>query len=540
MATNHKKEKYAPKNLIKSVLGQVPFTAELYWLVRHPEKTLNSRFSLKKLDDHIVDLTSQVERIREKRAVKGKKVFVFATLHFWIEHAALTSLSLSAMGNDVTLGYLPYHDWQNEINKFDLRRQDLYAQETLNKAGNVINVLSLLDLHAGYKMLPEELKDRIEQICRYDTMYTMQIESVDTNCHIYKMRLKRNFQAARAAYSWLQQNKPDVVVVPNGTILEFGVIYEVARYLGIQVVSYEFGDQRQRIWISQDEKVMRQNTQTMWEELKEKNLSRAETEKIRDLFESRRKASVWKNFSRLWQQVPAKGVEIARQELGLDNRLVVLLATNVLGDSLTLGREIFTESMEEWLERTLQYFAGRPDLQFVIRVHPGEKLIHGQSMVDVIDRVLPKLPEHIHVIKPEEDVNTYDLIAAADLGLVYTTTVGLEMAMSGVPVIVVGDTHYRGKGFTLDPDSWVRYYKTLKAVIEDPSAFRLTDKQIEDAWAYAYRFFFDFPQPFPWHLVNPWENFEKNDIESIFNSRDWPQYERVLHYLAGEPMSWVS
>lgn len=540
MATNHKKSKYAPKNLIKSVLGQVPFTAELYWLVRHPEKSINSRFSLKKLDDHIVDLTSQVERIREKRSANGKKVFVFATLHFWIEHAALTSLSLSAMGNDVTLGYLPYHDWQNEINKFDLRRQDLYAQEILKKAGHVIDVLSLLDLHAGYKMLPEELTDRIEKICRYDTMYTMQIERVDTNCQIYKMRLKRNFQAARAAYSWLQQNRPDVVVVPNGTILEFGVIYEVAKYLGIPVVSYEFGDQRQRIWISQDEKVMRQNTQSMWEALKEKNLSRAETEKVRDLFESRRKASVWKNFSRLWQQVPAKGVEIARQELGLDHRMVVLLATNVLGDSLTLGREVFTTSMEEWLERTLQYFAGRPDLQFVIRVHPGEKLIHGQSMVDVINRVLPKLPEHIHVIRPEEDVNTYDLIAAADLGLVYTTTVGLEMAMSGVPVIVVGDTHYRDKGFTLDPDSWVKYYKTLKAVIEDPSSYRLTDQQIEAAWAYAYRFFFDFPQPFPWHLVNPWEDFEKNDIESIFNSRDWPQYERVFNYLAGEPMNWVS
>lgn len=540
MATNHKKSKYAPKNLIKSVLGQVPFTAELYWLVRHPEKSINSRFSLKKLDDHIVDLTSQVERIREKRSAKGKKVFVFATLHFWIEHAALTSLSLSAIGNDVTLGYLPYHDWQNEINKFDLRRQDLYAQEILKKASHVIDVLSLLDLHAGYKMLPEELKDRIEQICRYDTMYTLQVESVDTNCHIYKIRCKRNFQAARAAYSWLQQNKPDVVVVPNGTILEFGVIYEVAKYLGIPVVSYEFGDQRQRIWISQDEKVMRQNTQSMWEALKEKTLSRAETEKVRDLFESRRKASVWRNFSRLWQQVPAKGVEIARQELGLDQRMVVLLATNVLGDSLTLGREVFTTSMEEWLERTLQYFAGRPDLQFVIRVHPGEKLIHGQSMVDVINRVLPKLPEHIHVIKPEEDVNTYDLIAAADLGLVYTTTVGLEMAMSGVPVIVVGDTHYRDKGFTQDPDSWVKYYKTLKAVIEDPSAYRLTDQQIEAAWAYAYRFFFDFPQPFPWHLINPWEDFEKNDIESIFNSRDWPQYERVFHYLAGEPMNWVS
>ena len=349
----------------------------------------------------------------------------------------------------------------------------------------MLNVLPLLDLHAGYKVLPPVLQEKIEQVCRYDTMYTLQIENVDTRCQIYKMRAERNFPAARAVYAWLWENKPDVVIVPNGTIQEFGVVYEVAKFLDIQVVTYEFGDQRQRIWISQDQKVMRQDTNDLWESCKEKTLSKAEADRIHELFESRRKASVWKNFSRLWQQVPAKGSEIAREELGLDERMVVLLATNVLGDSLTLGREVFTNSMEEWLERTLQYFAGRPDLQLVIRVHPGEKLIHGQSMVDVINRVLPKLPEHIHVIGPEEEVNTYDLIAAADLGLVYTTTVGLEMAMSGVPVIVVGDTHYRGKGFTLDPDSWVKFYKLLKAVVENPDEFKLEEKQIEAAWAYA-------------------------------------------------------
>ena len=58
------------------------------------------------------------------------------------------------------------------------------------------------------------------------------------------------------------------------------------------------------------------------------------------------------------------------------------------------------------------------------------------------------------MIAPTEKVNTYDLIAAADVGLVYTTTVGLEMAMCGIPVIVVGDTHYRERGFTNDPPSW--------------------------------------------------------------------------------------
>lgn len=531
-------KKYSAKSVVKSILGQVPFTAELYWLVRHPEKTLNSRFSLKKLDENIGDIVNQVEEIRADHMKSGKRVFIFATLHYWIEHSALTALALSAIGNEVSFAYLPYHDWQNDINKFDLRRQNLYSQNILEKAREVMNVFSLLDIHAGYKLLPEALQQKIEDITRYDSMYTLQVENVDRSSPIYRLRCKRNLLAARAAYAWMLENKPDVVVVPNGTIQEFGVIYEVARFLDVPAVTYEFGDQRQRIWISQNSKVMRQNTSEMWESFKDKPLTRSETGKIRDLFEARRKASVWKNFSRLWQQVPAKGVDIAREELGLDDRMVILLATNVLGDSLTLGREIFTNSMEEWLERTLQYFAGRPDLQLIIRVHPGEKLIHGQSMVDVINRVLPLLPEHIHVIKPDEQVNTYDLIAAADLGLVYTTTVGLEMAMSGVPVIVAGDTHYRGKGFTLDPDSWVKYYKTLKSVNEEPESSLLTKEQIDLAWAYAYRFFFDFPQPFPWHLTRLWEDYEVNPIQKIYQSRDWKEYSRVFRNLAGEPIDW--
>jgi hypothetical protein len=530
--------KKGTKNLVKNIIGHVPFTAELYWLIRQQGKSLNSRFSLSKLDENLPELVSQVKAIRSQKPKLDKKVFIFATLHYWIEHATLTALSLSALGYDVTLGFLPYHDWQNDINKFDLRRQNLYAEKVLGKSSKVINILSLLNLHAGYKTLPPKLQERIEQVTRFDSMYTLQVEKVNEKSPIYKMRSKRNLQAARAAYSWLDENRPDVVIVPNGTIQEFGVVYEVARYLNIETVTYEFGDQRQRIWISQNSKVMHQDTTAMWEEYREKTLTHSELEKIHELFEARRKASIWKNFSRLWQQVPAKGADLARQEMGLDDRLVVLLATNVLGDSLTLGREVFTQSMEDWLERTMQYFAGRPEVQLVIRIHPGEKLIHGQSMAEVINRVLPKLPEHIHVIGPEDDTNTYDLIAAADLGLVYTTTVGLEMAMSGIPVIVVGDTHYRNKGFSLDPDSWVKYFKTLKSVFEDPASYRLTEKQVDLAWAYAYRFFFNFPQPYPWHLVRLWEDYQNNSINTVFNSKEWPDYEKVFHYLAGEPINW--
>ena len=128
------------------------------------------------------------------------------------------------------------------------------------KLSNVINILPFLNLHAGYKTLPPELQEKVEQVTRFDSMYTLQVEKVDEKSPIYKMRCKRNLQAARAAYAWLDENKPDVVIVPNGTIQEFGVVYEVAQFLKIPTVTYEFGDQRQRIWISQNSKVMRQDT----------------------------------------------------------------------------------------------------------------------------------------------------------------------------------------------------------------------------------------------------------------------------------------
>jgi hypothetical protein len=526
------------KEKIKNILGQVPLAAELYWLVRHNDKKLNSRFSLKNLDQHLPDLNRQASEMRSAIKSEGKKIFIFASLHYWIEHAVVMGMTLAGQGHEVTFGYLPYHDWQNPINKFDLKRQKLYAEEVLAKAKPLLKVVSFLNLHSGYKVIPEDLREKIKQVARYDSMYTLQVENVDEKSPIYQLRFERNIRTAGDAYDFLKNEKPDVVIVPNGTIQEFGVIYEVARYLGINTVTYEFGDQRQRIWIAQNSRVMLQDTRELWDAFKDKPLTPAEKKKIQEMFEARKKASIWKNFSRLWQQVPAQGVEIARKELGLDERPMVLLATNVLGDSLTLGREVFSQSMEDWLVKTLQYFAGRSDVQLVIRVHPGEVLIHGQSMLEVITRVLPHLPEHIRVIAPQEKVNTYDLIAAADVGLVYTTTVGLEMAMCGIPVIVVGNTHYRERGFTQDPNTWVKYHKTLKAVLEDPKAYRLSEEQIDLAWAYAYRFFFDFPRPYPWHLVNLWEDYGSHDLAAVVKSKEWPDYRKVFGYLAGDTLDW--
>jgi hypothetical protein len=447
-------------------------------------------------------------------------------------------MALSAQGHQVTLGYLPFSDWQTSINLFDLKRQNAYARNVLSKAAPLITPVSFLPQRQNYKKLPEEVQEIVELVSNYDSQYTLQNEYVDKESSIYQLRLERNQQLAYIAYSWLKSHKPDVVIVPNGTIQEMGVVYRLAMLLNIPSITYEFGDQRNRIWIAQNAEVMRQETDAMWEAKNEQPLTEAQTERLKSFFSARQRADLWENFARRWQDTPTQGGEKVRKELGLDDRPIVLLATNVLGDSLTLGRQVFSESMAEWISRTVQYFLGIEDVQLVIRVHPGEVLTHGVSMLDVVESVIPELPSHIKLIKPTDKTNTYDLIEVADVGLVYTTTVGLEMALNGLPVIVAGNTHYRGRGFTLDPDSWVEYYKTLKRVMEDPREYKLTPEQVDLARQYAYRFFFEFPRPFPWHLVRMWEDYQDQPIDEVFKPENFEKYAQTFKWFLGEPMDW--
>lgn len=526
------------KQTIKNILGQVPFTAELYWLARQRGSPIASRFSLKRLQAALPELVSQGTLLRQQSNQTGKKIFIFATLHYWIEHAALLGISLAAQGHRVTFGFLPYADWQNPINRFDLRRQNLYASRVLSQASPLMDSVSFFGSKLLYKSVPEAVENAVDLVTTYDTQYTLQSEEVDDLSEIYQLRKERNMDTARTAYHWLKANRPDVVIVPNGTIQELGIVYRVARILNIPAVTYEFGDQRQRIWIAQNAEVMRQETDGLWETRQQIPLSEIELDRLRALFTARQRASLWENFSRRWQDTPPQGGETVRAALGLDQRPVVLLATNVLGDSLTLGRQVFSKSMAEWISRTVQYFTGREDVQLVVRVHPGEVLTHGQSMVDVVHHVLPRLPGHIRMVGPKDPLNTYDLFEVADLGLVYTTTVGLEMALVGLPVIVTGQTHYRKRGFTYDPDSWVMYYKQLGQILESPANYRLSPNEIDLAWRYAYRFFFEYPRPFPWHLMRMWDDFKARPLQTVLSPEGLAQYESTFQYLTGETIDW--
>ncbi|MBU2896873.1 hypothetical protein [Vibrio hepatarius] len=143
-----------------------------------------------------------------------------------------------------------------------------------------------------------------------------------------------------------------------------------------------------------------------------------------------------------------------------------LLSSNVVWDLAALNKEVFTSSMGEWIIQTIRWFRDNPDYQLIIKSHPAEHYPEIPQTIETVQSMLEKvftlLPDNVIFISPKAAVSVYQLLPFASIGLVFTTSVGIEMAARGKSVIVAGKSHYRSYGFTCDPETLEEYFYNLE------------------------------------------------------------------------------
>jgi hypothetical protein len=109
-----------------------------------------------------------------------------------------------------------------------------------------------------------------------------------------------------------------------------------------------------------------------------------------------------------------------------------------LGLEAPVSRDAFADTFA-WLDFLVPYVEASEDLQLVIRAHPRVGATARDRLPSAeyerYRRELGKPFRHCRVVWPEEKISSYDLAEIADVALVSWSSIGLELARLGVPVL---------------------------------------------------------------------------------------------------------
>jgi len=280
----------------------------------------------------------------------------------------------------------------------------------------------------------------------------------------------------------------EVAVFNHGIYVPHGVIGEVCRQMGVRVVNWHPAYRKQCYIFSHHDTyhhTLMDEPTTTWDQL---DWTPELEQRTLGYLKSRwQGAQDWIKF----HKNPNEDLRKIADEIGVDfTKPCIGLLTNVVWDAQLHYPANAHRDMVDWVVRTISYFAGRPELQLIIRVHPAEisgTLPSRQPIIDEISKAFPQLPPNVCLIGPESNVSTYAVMTQCDSVIIYGTKTGVELTSLGIPVIVAGEAWIRNKGVTIDAHSAAEYFTILDRL---PLGRRMDEAQVQRARMYAYHFFF--------------------------------------------------
>lgn len=220
---------------------------------------------------------------------------------------------------------------------------------------------------------------------------------------------------------------------------------------------------------------------------------------------------------------PDENVSAISAKLGIDfSKPCIGMLTNIMWEGQILYRGTAFPNMLEWTVQTIRYFASRPDLQLIVRIHPAE--VHAiqssrQPIMDEITRTFRTLPKNVFIIPPDSPISTYATMSKCDAVIIYGTQTGVELTSMGIPVIVAGGAWVRNKRITLDASSPEEYFTLLDRL---PLKERLSEAVTQRARKYAHHFFFRRMIPLPFVVPTsglPLFRLELSGIDDLLPGR---------------------
>jgi hypothetical protein len=311
----------------------------------------------------------------------------------------------------------------------------------------------------------------------------------------YRSFLVSGIVVARGLRGILNRTAPQRVFMLNGSFFPESIMAALAAQRGIPFGTYEKGFIHDAIVMTPGAAASRlEIPETAWSAARDTPLTDSESKAIDAYLGDRRNGG--DSLDNFWRSRIDDLARI-RRELRLDaEHPLVVMFCNILWDSAVMGRDLAFSSMGRWVVDGILWAESHPEIDLVIRIHPAEIQLRNhvtvERMADHIAANFTALPPNVRVIQAEDTTSSYVLMDIAALGLVYTSTVGLELATRGTPVVVAAATHYRGRGFTVDPATPREYWAEADLLLQNPPVDVERERTRELARRYAVLFFFRF------------------------------------------------
>jgi hypothetical protein len=158
----------------------------------------------------------------------------------------------------------------------------------------------------------------------------------------------------------------------------------------------------------------------------------------------------------------------------------VCIFTNVNFDTAVIGKHSIFCDMTDWLNSVVNFWSENvKDTLLIIRIHPAEVILRSATqdfMGDYLKNIVKT--SNVLVIDSTEEVNSYDLIKGMRYGLVYSSTIGMEIAYNNKVCVVAGKPYYRGKNFVISPNSKEEYFEIISQINHNNYQFTIDKNEL--------------------------------------------------------------
>ncbi len=283
--------------------------------------------------------------------------------------------------------------------------------------------------------------------------------------YLLREYIRSAWNIAQEFEALIERSQPRAVVVFNGQMYPEATARYIARKHGIRAITHEVGLRPKTVFFTEGEA-----TAYPLHIPEEFELNDAQNARLDEYLSKRFQGDFTMAGMKFWSGM--KGLDEAFLAKAATFKQIVPIFTNVIFDTSQPHANTVFEDMFAWLDDVLKVIWAHPETLFVIRAHPDEMRLRKASLETVANWVAERNAAdepNVIFVPPQETLSSYELIQRAKFTMIYNSTIGMEAAIMGEPVLCAGKARFTQYPTVFFPQSVAAYLEMLEEFLHTES-----------------------------------------------------------------------